>query len=66
MGRGKCQDCLFWDRIGASSLGECHRYAPGVSHAAGPVWPRTVADSGCGEFEARAAAVPSAAEPTSD
>lgn len=58
-GRGQCSDCVFWDRIGESSRGECHRYAPAARLTGTAIWPPTVADTGCGEYEPKAATVPS-------
>ena len=66
MARGLCQDCVFWDRIGASSQGECHRYGPAVRITGSSLWPPTVADTGCGEFETRPAATPSGGVSSAD
>lgn len=66
MPRGLCQDCDFLDRVGASSDGECHRYAPGARLTGATLWPRTVADTGCGEFETRPAATPSGGVSSAD
>lgn len=63
MPRGLCNDCDFWDRIGSSSEGECHRYAPGARLTGATLWPRTVADTGCGEFEPRKPTAAATADP---
>ena len=52
-----CYDCRFWAATGlAPSQGKCHRRAPLPSARTGGetvevVWPQTMANDWCGEFE---------------
>ena len=51
-----CGNCLYWKTHEESELGECHRYAPrpaDASLAKNVVWPFTMADNFCGEFQVR-------------
>ncbi len=49
--RPRCEACRFW-KESSRRKGFCHRYPPfpGKGHA---LWPVTLADDWCGEFQAR-------------
>ena len=57
--RNPCSTCLWWDRVGGSDAGECHRYAPTPYSLGLAVWPRTVSTQGCGDWMQRPVPPPS-------
>jgi hypothetical protein len=48
-----CADCTYWNETPTVGGGTCHRYAPRPSNSKidKTYWPRTDAESGCGEWE---------------
>lgn len=49
-----CSTCRHWHSPvrGDHMFGECRRRAPLADHAGNTIWPTTVMDDCCGEFEA--------------